>query len=40
MEELPVLMHVAIGTDGHKIPKRVVAQLAPLDLVVDLQILQ
>jgi hypothetical protein len=32
--------HVAVGAKGHQVIERVVAQLAPLDLVVDLQVLQ
>ena len=37
--QLPVLAHVAVGTKGHQVIERVVAQLAPLDLMVDLQVL-
>ena len=40
IEKLPVLPHVAIGTQSHEIVEGVVAQLAHLDLVVDLQILE
>ena len=35
-----MLFHVAIGTQGYKIIQGVVAHLAALDLVVDLQILE
>jgi hypothetical protein len=35
-----MLRHVAVRTKRHKATKGVVAQLAPLDLVVNLQILQ
>jgi len=38
--ELPVLGHVAVGTQAHKIPKSVTSLLASLDPVVDLHILQ
>jgi hypothetical protein len=40
MEELLVLMHVAVCTEGDKILKRVISLLTPLDLVMDLQILE
>ena len=40
IEKLPVLPHVAIGTEGDEVIEGVVAQLAPLDLVVDLQVLE
>ena len=36
----PVLLQVAVSTEGHKVFEGVVALLASLDLVVDLQILQ
>ena len=38
--KLPMLLHVAVGTQAHKILKRVISLLAPLDLVMDLEILQ
>ena len=38
--QLPVLLQVAVSTEGHKVPEGVVALLAFFDLVVDLQILQ
>ena len=37
---LPMLSHVAVSTNGHKVIERIVARLAPFDLVVELQILQ
>ena len=36
--QLPMLAHVAVGTKGHKVIDGVIAQLARLDLVVDLQV--
>jgi hypothetical protein len=35
-----MLLHVALGTQTHKISQRVISLLAPLDLVMDLEILQ
>ncbi len=35
-----MLSHVAVSTNGHKVIERIVARLAPFDLVVELQILQ
>ncbi len=35
--QLPMLFHVTVSTQGHKVIEGVVALLAPLDLVVDLQ---
>ena len=38
--KVSVFAHVAVSTEGHKVPEGVVALLASLDPVVDLQILQ
>ena len=35
--QLPALSHVAVSTERHQIIEGIVAHLAPLDLVVDLQ---
>jgi hypothetical protein len=35
-----MLTHVAVDAKGHKVIQTVIAHLAPLDLVVDLQVLQ
>ena len=35
-----MLPHVTIGAQGHEVLKRVVAQLAALDLVMHLQVLE
>ena len=38
--KVSVFAHVAVSTEDHKVTEGVVAQLASLDLVIDLQILQ
>src|SRR5579862_7203799 len=39
VEKLRVLTHMAVGAKGHEVLGRVVPALAPLDLVVDLEVL-
>ena len=35
-----MLAHVAVGAEGHEVIERVVAQLAALNLVVDLDVIE
>jgi hypothetical protein len=38
--ELPMLFHVAANAQGHEILERVIALLAPLDLVMNLKVFE
>ena len=35
-----MLPHMAAGTEGHEVFERIISQVAALDLVVDLQVLE
>ncbi len=39
MAELSMLLHVAVGTEGHEVRESVVALLAPANLMMDLEVL-